>query len=75
MVGGYRKRLGALLADAKAAGQLPAQLDEEIAAALVVGTVQGLLMQATLSGGERDMAGAARKTWPLLLDGMRGERR
>lgn len=72
MVGGYRKRLGALMADAKAAGQLPVQLDEEIAAALVVGTVQGLLMQATLSGGERGMASAARKTWPLLIDGMRG---
>jgi len=75
LVSGYRGRLAALIGAAKAAGQLPAALDEEVAAVHVVGSVQGLVMQATLFGGELGLLEAARRTWPLLLDGLRGDRR
>ncbi|MBN9459863.1 MAG: TetR/AcrR family transcriptional regulator [Burkholderiales bacterium] len=72
MVGGYRQRLCAAMAAAREAGELPASLDEEAAAVLLIGTVQGLAVQSTLFGGEGGMLEAARRLWPLLLDGFRG---
>ena len=75
LVRGYRARLGLLLADAKRAGALPAALDEEAAAVLFIGTVQGLAVQSTLFRGEAGMNAAARRLFPLLLDGFRGPRR
>lgn len=72
MILGYRKRLIALFAAAKAAGQLPMALDEEAAAVLFIGTVQGLVVQGTLFRGEAGMLAAARRIFPLLLDGFRG---
>ncbi|HEX4942745.1 MAG TPA: TetR family transcriptional regulator [Usitatibacteraceae bacterium] len=74
-VRGYRARIGWLLAEAKRAGHLPATLDEEAASVLFVGTVQGLAVQATLFRGEAGMNAAARRLFPLLLDGFRGPRR
>ena len=71
-VRGYRKRLGELLAQAKRSGVLPASLDEEAAAVLFLGTVQGLAVQSTLFRGEAGMNAAARRLFPLLLDGFRG---
>ena len=73
-VRGYSKRLGSLLVEAKRAGQLPASLDEEAAAVLFIGTVQGLAVQSTLFRGEAGMNAAARRLFPLLLDGLRGAR-
>lgn len=72
IVGGYRERVKTLIARAKAAGQLPAGLDEDAAAVLFVGTVQGLVVQSTLFSGTLDMRDAARRVFPLLLDGYRG---
>jgi AcrR family transcriptional regulator len=72
IVGGYRKRIKTLIRSAKAAGQLPAELDEEAAAVLFIGTVQGLVVQSTLFSGQLDMRNAARRVFPLLLDGFRG---
>ena len=74
-VRGYRKRIGELLAQAKRAGLLPATLDEEAAAVLFIGTVQGLAVQSTLFRGEAGMNAAARRLFPLLLDGFRGPHR
>lgn len=74
MVGAYRQRLCALLVLAKERGQLPASLDEEAAAVLFIGTVQGLVVQSTLFHGEAGMQGAAQRIFPLLLDGFRGVR-
>lgn len=74
MVSGYRARLATLVSDAKAAGQLSAALDADAAAVHLIGAVQGLVMQATLFGGERGMPQAARRTWALLVDGLRGGR-
>ena len=72
MVGAYRQRLCALLTLAKEHGALPAHLDEEAAAVLFIGTVQGLVVQSTLFRGEAGMQDAARRIFPLLLDGFRG---
>ncbi|WP_165904846.1 TetR/AcrR family transcriptional regulator [Sulfurisoma sediminicola] len=72
MVGAYRQRLCALLVLAKEHGQLPARLDEEAAAVLFLGTVQGLVVQSTLFRGEAGMQSAARRIFPLLLNGFRG---
>lgn len=75
MVGGYRQRLCGLLRQAKADASLPADLDEEAAAVLFIGTVQGLVVQSTLFRGEAGMRAAARRLFPLLLHGLHGERR
>lgn len=72
IVGGYRERVKTLIARAKAAGQLPSGLDEDAAAVLFIGTVQGLVVQSTLFSGTLDMRDAARRVFPLLLDGFRG---
>jgi AcrR family transcriptional regulator len=74
IVGGYRERLKTLIRRAQEAGELPAGLDEEAAAVLFVGTVQGLVVQSTLFSGALDMRDAARRVFPLLLDGFRGAR-
>jgi AcrR family transcriptional regulator len=75
MVRAYRVRIGSLLADAKRGRQLPASLDEEMAALLFVGAVQGLAVQSSLLRGEAGMNAAARRLFPLLLDGFRGRPR
>lgn len=74
IVGGYRERVKGLIRRAKEAGQLPSALDEDVAAVLFVGTVQGLVVQSTLFSGTLDMRDAARRVFPLLLDGYRGEK-
>lgn len=72
IVGGYRERVKGLVRRAKETGQLPSALDEDAAAVLFVGTVQGLVVQSTLFSGTLDMRDAARRVFPLLLDGYRG---
>lgn len=72
MVSGYRLRLGELLGQAKLIGQLPAALDEEAAAVLFIGAVQGLVVQSALFQGEAEMIAAARRIFPLLLHGFSG---
>lgn len=74
IVGGYRERLKTLFRRAKEAGELPSGLDEEAAAVLFVGTIQGLVVQSTLFSGALDMREAAQRIFPLLLDGFRGAR-
>jgi TetR/AcrR family transcriptional regulator len=66
IVGGYRERLKTLIRRAKEAGELPSELDEEAAAVLFVGTVQGLVVQSTLFSGALDMREAAQRIFPLL---------
>ncbi len=72
MVSAYRQRLCQLVAAAKAAGELPGCLDEETAAVLIIGTVQGLVVQSSLFRGEASMVAAAKRLFPLLLSGLRG---
>jgi TetR/AcrR family transcriptional regulator len=72
MITSYRKRLAALFAEAKAAGELPADLDAALAPILFIGAVQGLVIQSALAGDEAGMTRRARRVVPLLLDGYRG---
>ena len=74
MITGYRQRLMQLFVQAKAAGELPDDLDTALASVLFIGAVQGLVIQASLAGDEAAMVKRARKLWPLLLDGYRGHR-
>ncbi|MGE5172147.1 MAG: TetR/AcrR family transcriptional regulator [Rudaea sp.] len=72
MIDGYRNRLARLFRDAKAARELPEALDPALAAILLIGAVQSLVIQASLAGDERGMEARARRMLPLLLDGYRG---
>ena len=72
MITGYRKRLAALFAEAKAAGELPAGLDATLAPVLFIGAVQGLVIQSALAGDEAAMMKRARQLFPLLVHGYRG---
>jgi len=74
IVGAYRERLKTLIRRAKDAGELPIGLDEEAAAMLFVGTVQGLVVQSALLAGTLDMREAGKRIFPILLDGFRGTR-
>jgi AcrR family transcriptional regulator len=74
MITEYRKRLALLFRQAKAAGELPAALDTTLAPVLLIGAVQGLVIQAALAGNEAGMMKRARQLFPLLLDGYRGGR-
>lgn len=72
MVGDYRRRLLRLFEQAKAAGELPGSLDAALATVLFIGAVQGLLIQAALSGADAALTQRARPMFALLLDGYRG---
>lgn len=74
MVGGYRKRLAGLFAQAKAAGELPPTLDVEAAPVLFIGAVQGLVVLSALDGNPAAIRRVARAVFALLLDGFRGGR-
>lgn len=74
MIGGYRKRLAQLFRDAKAARELPASLDVDLAPVLFIGAVQGLVVLSALDDDERAMKRRARAVFAVLLDGYRGGR-
>ena len=72
MIAIYSKRLALLFTQAKAAGELPADLDAAFAPVLFIGAVQGLVIESALAGGEAAMIKRARQLFPLLLHGYRG---
>lgn len=72
MVAGYRKRLASLFAQAKAAGELPADLDTSLAPVLFIGAVQGLVIQSALAGDEAGMVKRAQSVFLLMLHGYHG---
>jgi TetR/AcrR family transcriptional regulator len=72
MVTSYRQRLTLLFRQAKAAGELPRDLDATLAPVSFIGAVQALVIEASLAGDEAGMVKRARKLFPLLLDGYRG---
>jgi len=74
MVAGYVRRVAACIRDARDAGALSPALDPQMGATLFVATLQGLALQRSLLGGEGGVVDAARATFSLLLDGMRGVR-
>lgn len=74
LVGRYRQRLVKLFEAARECGQLSPTLDTEAAAVLFIGTIQGLVLQTTLFTDEGGMAIHARRLFPLLVNGFRGDR-
>jgi TetR/AcrR family transcriptional regulator len=72
MISGYRSGLAGLFAQAKAAGELPRKLDADLATMLYIGTIQSLVIQASLSGDEASMTRRSRRAFALLRDGYRG---
>ena len=66
----YRKLLLRLLDAALQQGQLAATLDKDAAATLFVGIVQGLVMQAMLSGKAGAMKADAERVFALYLRGI-----
>ena len=50
LVRGYKERLGQLVAEGKACGELDAGLEVEAATVLFLGSIQGLIMQSLLVG-------------------------
>jgi AcrR family transcriptional regulator len=74
MVGDYRRRLMRLFEQAKGRGELPRDLDAALATVLLIGAVQGLVIQAALAGGGVTLDKRAQPMFALLLDGYRGGR-
>ncbi len=66
----YRKLLLRLLAAGVKAGQLSARLDQEAAATLFVGIVQGLVMQSMLTGKPAAMKAQADPLFAIYLRGI-----
>lgn len=68
IVAGYEARVAGLLKEAKALGLARADLDEESAATLYIGMIQGLVMQASIFSGKRAMPDEAHRVFPLYLN-------
>lgn len=66
----YRKLLLRLFAAAIESGRLPAQLDQEAAATLFVGIVQGLVMQSMLSDRPATMKTQGERVFAIYLRGL-----
>ncbi len=75
MITTYSKRLASLFTQAKAVGELPADLDSTLAPVLFIGAIQGLVIQSALAGDEAAMMKRARQLFPVLLHGYCGRRR
>jgi AcrR family transcriptional regulator len=63
----YRKLLLRLLTALEQSGRLGVSVDKAAAASLFIGTVQGLVMQAMLSGCSANMEEEAARVFPLYL--------
>ncbi len=67
----YRSLLHRQLAQAVAKAEVPADLDQDAAATLFIGIVQGLVMQSMLSGMPGQMPAQAERIFTLYLRGLR----
>ena len=70
IVSGYEDRLVALLREARESGLARADLDEQSAAILFIGMIQGLVVQITIFGSQRSLLEEARKVFPIYLAGI-----
>lgn len=66
----YGERLRALFDAGKAQGELDVELDVDSAIVLFIGTIQGLVMQALLSGGTRRMRKEAAGAFAIYRRGI-----
>ena len=70
MMAQYAKRLNDLLDAGKARGELPENLDNEAAATLFIGTIQGLVMQSLISGDMARMRADAPRVFAIYRRGI-----
>lgn len=68
----YGERLHLLINKGKASGELPSSLDNEAAAMLFIGTIQGLVMQSMLVGDVGRMQHDAPRVFAIYMRGIRG---
>lgn len=71
LLGRYRKLLLRLIEDARRDGDVAGDTDAAAAATLFIGTVQGLMMQAMLTGSMRGMKPRAERVYRVWLRGIR----
>jgi AcrR family transcriptional regulator len=71
IITGYESRVAGLLGQAKAAGLARPDLDEESAATLFIGMIQGLVLQSSIFSGRRSLLDEAKKVFPIYLNGIR----
>lgn len=67
----YGERLHGLMAQAKACDELPPELDNEAAAILFIGTIQGLVMQSLLAGDVTRIRRDAPRVFDIYRRGIR----
>ncbi len=67
----YGERLQALIEKGKAQGELTPEIDTVAAAALFIGTIQGLVMQSLLAGKSGNMQTNATGVFAIYLRGIR----
>ena len=68
---GYGRRLQQLIERGKTCGELPASLDEDAAATLFVGTIQGLVMQSLIAGHMKQIRQDAKRSFAIYQRGIR----
>ena len=71
ILGGYEAKIAALLHAAKVQGLARADLDEQSAATLFIGMIQGLVLQSSIFAGKRSLAEQAKKVFPVYLSAVR----
>ena len=69
----YGERLHRLIDEGKAQGELDAALDTQAAATLFIGTIQGLVMQALISGDIGRMLTVAPRVFQIYLRGIEAD--
>ncbi|MDK2125260.1 TetR/AcrR family transcriptional regulator [Parachitinimonas caeni] len=70
LVQSYRERVEKLLQEGKQAGEFAADLDEEAAATLYVGTIQGLVVQTIMQGNAERLKLEAQRVYAIFQRGL-----
>jgi AcrR family transcriptional regulator len=68
----YTERLSRLIEKGKASGEFPPTLDDDAAAMLFIGTIQGLVMQSLLAGNVKRMRRDAPRVFAIYRRGIGG---
>jgi AcrR family transcriptional regulator len=66
----YAERLDVLFETAKSRGELPSELDNQAAATLFIGTIQGLIMQSLIAGDMEQMRLDAPRVFAIYQRGI-----
>lgn len=73
LIQSYSERLRALIVRGKLVGEIASEVNEQAAAVLFIGTIQGLVMQSMLSGGIGRLRADAPDVFALYERGMRSQ--